>query len=190
MDMNETMVLLQLTQGAKIVSCTYLNESGSNHRLDNPFKQPVCSDKYDDTKSGVGRRDEAFWDSNGEAHWKKQHYHFKNVLGLQLGKGDVVVVDSRDSMALVVVEEPDVAHYEVGCNLGDLKHVVAKVDRTAYHKMKELEYKAKHRLSMSELDERLRKFTENTTGLDSVKGMFALSDDSVVDSPNLNEEAT
>jgi len=186
MNMNETITLLQLTQGAKIVGCTYLlSSTGPSYKgVVNPFDD--VTDKGQNSERYVYSR-------TGQAPVRgaaQGVYHFKNVLGLELVNGDIVAVHSRDSMSLVVVEDPDVAHYEVGCDLGDLKHVIAKVDRTAYDKMKELEHKAKHRLSMSELDERLRKFTENTTGLDSVKGMFALSNDSVVDSPNLNEEAT
>lgn len=91
-------------------------------------------------------------------------YHFKNVIGLALKKGDVVVVQTNDTMALVKVEEPDVLPTDVSFTLSLLKHVVAKVDTTALDDVLHAERAAVHQLSMSEVTAKLDTFRDQLGG--------------------------
>jgi hypothetical protein len=82
-------------------------------------------------------------------------YCFKNVVGLNLKAGDMVVCETRDTFALLEVTDPDVMATDVGCALHDLKHVVAKVRNDDYVAAKESEAMAHRQLALSEVTARL-----------------------------------
>lgn len=87
-------------------------------------------------------------------------YHFKNVAALPLVKDDLVVVQTRQGFSLATVVDPDVRANAVGVGLGELKHVVNKVDLAALNKVLEAENNAQHALALSEVTERMNKFRE------------------------------
>lgn len=82
-------------------------------------------------------------------------YHFKNVIGLRLDVGDLIVVETKGSFSIVEVQNPSVLATEIGCNYGRLKHVVAKIDNDDYRRVLKVESEARHQLAMSALHERL-----------------------------------
>lgn len=145
MNTQETVTLIQITQGAKIVAATY-----------------VTSNRGDNTMAA---------------------YHFKNVLGLPVKVGDMLVVATRDTFALVKVTDASVPHTKIGCALSDLKHVVAVVDFSLYEQAVANEAQAGDRLAMSELHERLEVYRKQLHGstFDSVLQLLspAQQDDSV-----------
>lgn len=87
-----------------------------------------------------------------------KQYAFKDVLGLDLKVGDRVVVEARDTMALVKVKQVNVRLAAIGCNIGALKHAVTKVDTTALDALKAREADAEDRLAAAEVYERLEKY--------------------------------
>lgn len=89
-----------------------------------------------------------------------QDYHFKNVAALPLAKDDLVVVQTGRGYSLAMVVDPDVRVNTVQIPLGDLKHVVSKVNLAALHKVLEGENNAMHALALSEVTERVNKYKE------------------------------
>lgn len=87
-----------------------------------------------------------------------KQYAFKDVLGLDLKVGDRVVVESRDTMALVTVTAINVRLSAVQCSLSLLKHAITKVDTSALDALKEREADAEDRLAAAEVYERLEKY--------------------------------
>lgn len=81
-------------------------------------------------------------------------YHFKNAIGVQLRVGDVVVVQGAP-YSLATVVNPDVRANELSVNLGELKHIVSRVDTTAIGIVQEAENNALHALALSEVAERV-----------------------------------
>lgn len=85
----------------------------------------------------------------------QQEYTFKNCIGVHLAEDDLVIVQSRDSLALVTVSSVNLTPSQIGCPLAQLKHLVAKVDRSQVDAILEREQKAAHELALSELHGRL-----------------------------------
>jgi hypothetical protein len=104
-----------------------------------------------------------------------QVYHFKNVAALPLAKDDLVVVQTRAGYSLATVADPDVRANACGCPLGDLKHVVTKIDLAALNTVLEGENNAMHALALSEVTERMNKFREQigSNTFDSMAGLLA-----------------
>ena len=84
-----------------------------------------------------------------------QSYAFKNVLGLELKEGDMIVAETRGTFALLTVTDPDVMATDAGCALHSLKHVVAKVRNEAFEKVKKSEDQAHRKLALSEVTSKL-----------------------------------
>lgn len=91
-------------------------------------------------------------------------YHFKDVLGCGLAVGDMAVVQSLDSYALVEVVRTEVSAAECGCPLARLKHVVCKVDLRLLELVEQREREASHELALSEVHERLDKYRSQLGG--------------------------
>lgn len=113
-------------------------------------------------------------------------YHFKNVVGADLDKGDLAVVETKGDMALVKVVDPDVDVTTVGCGYDKLVHVIQKVDMDKVAKVKAAEGKARHQLAMSEVHDRLNTFREQIGNhafaqAQSLLGGGLTADDGVVD---------
>lgn len=89
-----------------------------------------------------------------------QPYHFKNVVGVDLQPGDLIVGETRDTFELLRVLDPDVLATEVGIGLGQLKHVVAKVKNAAYMDVKAAEAQAVRKIALSEVTAKLSTFRE------------------------------
>lgn len=85
-------------------------------------------------------------------------YHFKNVIGAELAKDDMIVVETRGELSLATVVDPDVDVTAVTCGYEKLVHVVQKVDMAGLKAIKTAEGKARHQLAMSEVHDRLDKF--------------------------------
>lgn len=130
--------------------------------------------------------DDAMGDANA--------YSFKNVLGLELRKGDMIVAETRGSFSLLEVKDPDVMVTEVGCPLSSLKHVVAKVRNDAYENIKKQEAEAHRKLALSEVTSKLTTYREQvgegTFG--TVAGLLGIAqdDDEVIEPPAAPESAT
>lgn len=88
-------------------------------------------------------------------------YHYKNVIGADLVADDLVVVECRKGLTLATVVDPDVMAVDVPCGLGELKHIIAKVDREPIKAVQGAEKAAIHAMGMSAVNENLRKFKEN-----------------------------
>jgi len=88
-------------------------------------------------------------------------YAFKNAVGLDLAKDDVVVVETRDTLCLVKVTETNVRIAHVGCALSALKHAVAKVNMARLYEIKAREADAEDELAAHEVFERLEKVKKN-----------------------------
>jgi hypothetical protein len=103
----------------------------------------------------------AYLDNNGAKsapnglNMPKAGYCFKNVVGVQLKEGDLIVVETRDTYAIVQVTDPDVMATEVGCALHELKHVVFKVRNDEFIRVKEAENNAIRKLALSEVTSKL-----------------------------------
>ena len=93
---------------------------------------------------------------SGKAEYRD--FHFKNVVGIELQKGDVIVVQSKDEYALAKVLDPDVIPSEVDMALSFIKHVVAKVETTALEAVLVAERAAVRQLAMSEVTSKLYTF--------------------------------
>ena len=76
-----------------------------------------------------------------------RHYHFKNVLGLDLKVGDLIVVQTRGDYSLATVADPDTDVTAVGCGYDQLVHVAAKVDLAALKSVLASEARARHQLA-------------------------------------------
>lgn len=119
MNTAEMIAVMQIQQGAKIISAVYTGTNGG----------PPSSE-----------------------------YHFKNVACLPLVKDDLIVVQTRQGFALATVTNPDVRANACGCPLGDLKHVVNKVDLARLNTVLEGENNAQHALALSEVTKRMQEF--------------------------------
>lgn len=87
-----------------------------------------------------------------------RRYHFKNVLGLDLSVGDLIVVQTRGDYALATVTDPDTDVTAVGCGYDQLVHVAAKVNLAALKSVLASEGRARHQLALSEVHDRLETF--------------------------------
>lgn len=139
MNTAEMIAVIQIQQGAKIVSASYV--------------------------------------SNGQAAtppgMEQRVYHFKNVAALPLAKGDLIVVQTREGYSLATVVDPDLRANACECPLGQLKHVVNRVDLEALNTVLEGENNAMHALALSEVTERMNKFKAQI-GDDTFTSMAAL----------------
>lgn len=104
-------------------------------------------------------------------------YTYKNVLGVDLAKDDLVVVQTGDRLGLAEVQDPDVGANTVSVPLGSLKHVVSKVDTSGLKRVQESENSAAHMLALSEVTERLDRFKEQVgdTTFNNLKGVLSLT---------------
>lgn len=89
-----------------------------------------------------------------------QVYHFKNVAALPLAKDDLVVVQTGNGFSLAKVVDADVRVNTVQIPLGQLKHIVSKVDLSSLQVVLEGENNAMHALALSEVTERMNKYKE------------------------------
>ena len=85
-------------------------------------------------------------------------YHFKNVVGVFLEKGDKVVVETKGIEKVVEILDPDVSMSDLGCALNKLSHVVAKVYNQLYLDVKTAEDLAYRRLALSQVTSRLNEY--------------------------------
>lgn len=143
---------IQIQQGAKIVLCNYLDDKRTVAPL--PKTVPWGDDEED--LGGAG-------------------YSFINATGIPLACGDIVVVQSVDSLALVRVANPDQLPTQCSVALGQLKHVIAKVDMNLFGRILSAENNAVQQLAMSEVTERLDKYREQIGGktMDSLTRLLA-----------------
>jgi hypothetical protein len=105
----------------------------------------------------------------------QRDYHFKNVVGLALKEGDIVVAETRDTLQLVKVVDPNVRANAICCGMHELKHIVSKVNTDALDKIKDAEADAEHASAMSEITERMEKFREQVgnAAFNNVAGILA-----------------
>jgi hypothetical protein len=131
MDTKDLITLIQLQNGAVIVKGKYLTPRAA--------------------KQGGLPGQSAPTSLNNE-------YHFKDILGLGLRVGDMVVVETLDTYSLVKLTEVRCLPSNVGCILGDLKRVVSVVDLTAMTRAIVAENESAYDLSLSEVTSRLQTF--------------------------------
>lgn len=122
---NEAITLIQLNNGATIVSAHYVDARPNTGAITGTL------------------------------------YHFKNVTGIKLAKGDLLVVQTLESYALVMVDNPSVRANACPCALSELKHVVTKVDQDHFEHVLERENDASHALALSEVSEKLSAFQKH-----------------------------
>ena len=138
MDTKKAIALMQLNSGATIVTASYI--SGI------VFEMPEAMQPMNSSQRRI------------TAPAPTKNYAFKNVLGINLMIGDLAVVQSNDSYALVKIEEINVMPTKIGCNFSALKHVVTRVDLGALQDVLATEANAEYRLSMSEITSQLDTF--------------------------------
>tara|TARA_R110000764_G_C10921540_1_gene373935 strand:- start:261 stop:788 length:528 start_codon:yes stop_codon:yes gene_type:complete len=114
----ETISLLQIKNGAKLVSAVYL-EGNTN-----------------------------------------QHYTFKDVVGVNPQEDDLIVVQSKDGVAVVRVVRTDVNPMSLKFPLGQLKHVISTVNTQAVEAVEASERKACYALQQSEVEAKLSRLQE------------------------------
>ena len=169
MNIQEMITIMQLEANAKVVKARYTNGNApvrpqrppSQRDTDMPYSQ-------DDAQTG---------------------YHFKNVVGLNLEVGDLIVCETHGSFQLLEVLNPDVMVTEVSCEISDLKHVVAKVRNDDYLAVKEAENEAHRKLALSEVTSRLDKYktqVDNGT-FEAVAGLLGTKEPDKVDEAEVVE---
>jgi hypothetical protein len=174
MNSKEMITIMQLEAGAKVVRALYLtgNEAPSAPMAPAPagYQSPpmpgrVPSNPFEEEFSDHG-------------------YCFKNVIGLDLHRGDLIVAETRNTFALLRVVNPDVLATDVGCDLEDLKHVVAKVNNDHFKGVKENEAAAIRQLALSEVTSKLNDY-RNQVGENAftmVAGLLGATDE-VIEPP-------
>lgn len=102
-------------------------------------------------------------------------YHFKNVIGLPLEVGSLVVVETKGSFQIVEVVDPNILPTDIQCNYAQLKHAVALVHNHAYEMVLAAERNARHQLSLSVLQERLMTMKEQLggSGFEAVQALLS-----------------
>lgn len=99
-------------------------------------------------------------------------YNYKCLLP-EVALGDLVVVETyaHFSVAKVVAELPAAAM--AGVEYDQLRHVVARLDLTAYDKVMAAERQVKDRMAMAEINERLESVRRNYGALDDFRALLA-----------------
>ncbi len=160
MDTMEMITIMQLEGGAKVVRCRYMNTAPVAPQAPVPPAPHGMTSNYpsmfDDTTAGT--------------------YCFKNVVGLKLKKGDIVMAETRDSYSLLEVVNADVMATDVGCPLGELKHIVATVQNDAFLEIKEKENVALRQLALSEVTSKLDVYKEQvgSNAFNAVAGVLGV----------------
>lgn len=132
----ELVTMMQLENGATIVNASYLDDLDEKESNDLVTLEPAT-----------------------------RVYSFKNVTGIDLAPGDLVICETRHFMGsnsigfkILKVVDPDVSPTEIGCDLDRLVHVVCKVKNDEYLAAKAAEGRAMHRLARAEVTSKLDEY--------------------------------
>lgn len=181
MNTNEMITIIQMNAGAKLVRAQYLSAQ--------PMAQPF--DQVERPKQYAGRSGGIEPAGMGHNPFSGGDYHFKNVIGVNLEVGDIIVCETKGTFALLSVTDPDVKAPDLPCSMAELKHVVAKVNNDKLAEVKAQEVKAHEALSMSEVNKRLTDYRSQigVGTFNNVAGLLGLADaDEVIDQEPFPQE--
>jgi hypothetical protein len=114
---------------------------------------------------------------------KRTIYHFKDVMGLNLRKDELVVVETGASFSIVKVVETGIPFHQLPIAVQDLKHAVQRVDLTTLDRIKAAEGQATNELALTEVNQRLEAHRQalGTVGFEKVKNLLGVVKDRALD---------
>lgn len=113
---------------------------------------------------------------NGTKQPNGKTYTYKDTKGLHLTFNDYAVVEARQGYAVVKIVEIGRSVTDLGCSLGQLRHIISRVPTEQHEQLLQQEHNARQKLAMAEVTQRLDTYRKQFGGaLDQAQQALGLA---------------